>query len=68
MFFTIIFAIKETIVTVLGLMLEAKDEATLARRQDHVTKLLSTVMAPRLFLFLGVCFFGGRQFFAHGCV
>lgn len=67
MFFTIILAIKETIVAVLGLMLEAKDESTLARRQDHVTKLLSTVMAPRLFLF-GMRFFGGRQFFAHGCV
>ena len=59
MFFTIILAIKETIVAVLGLVLEAKDESTLARRQDHVTKLLTTVMAPRLFLFLGMSFFGG---------
>ena len=67
MFFTIIFAITETIVAVLGLVLEAKDEATLARRQDHVTKLLTALVAPRLFLF-GMRFFGGRQYFAHGCV
>lgn len=64
MFFTIIFAITETIVTVLGLVLEAKGEATLTRRQYHMAELLFAVMTPRLFL-LGMRFLGGRQFFTH---
>ena len=67
-FFTVTFAITETIMTVLGLVLEAKGKATLARRQDHVAKLLATVMASGLVLFFGMRFFGGRQFFAHSCV
>jgi len=60
MFFIVIFAITETIVAVLGLVLEAKDEATLARRQDHMTEFLVAVVAPRLSFFLGMRFFSGR--------
>ena len=62
------FGVVRAIVAVLGLVLEAEGEATLARRQDHMTEFLVAVVAPRLSLFFGMRFFGGRQYFTHRCV